>query len=458
MHTRSSGAKGWSKTGSPPGGQRLSTSTDTVDRLLSSRRREDQRSTYPLPSARLGEECCQPSPCIQRPLRQGAANVIAGVKLTRDRQVGTDPLPGKYTLRIRPRSGRCPRQHAGRWEGETLIRASWRGSVHPGDRANPRHLPEHGAAVLARHRGAQAGTSGGSRLEARPVQSVYPATGRGRSGKLRRPSPRAAVPGLRGGLHHPQGVRPAPASPPIHPWHGPVRDAARHEAQVDWGSCAYTLPDGTVRRKRVFAMVLSWSRALYVEFVDRADTATFIRCHLNAFRYFGGVPETCLYDRTKLVVLGLDEKGEPKWNERFLDFALQLGFGIRLCQGYRPQTKGRVESGIKDVKGNFWPAVRFTDLNDLNRQALAWCDTVANVHIHGTTHERPVDRLAIERGALRPLPSPKSPPRKTVTGLHRASPSAALDKKVFTKIQGLNCKSLNSFYKTDDLLSRDFRL
>lgn len=177
------------------------------------------------------------------------------------------------------------------------------------------------------------------------------------------------------------------------------------QAQVDWGSCAYTLPDGTDRRKWVFAMVLSWSRALYVEFVDRADTATFIRCHLNAFRYFGGVPETCLYDRTKLVVLGLDENGEPKWNERFLDFALRLGFAIRLCQGYRPQTKGRVESGIKYVKGNFWPAVRFTDLDDLNRQALAWCDTVANVRIHGTTHERPVDRLAIERGALRPLPS-----------------------------------------------------
>ncbi|MBE3584426.1 MAG: IS21 family transposase [Limnochordaceae bacterium] len=161
------------------------------------------------------------------------------------------------------------------------------------------------------------------------------------------------------------------------------------KAQVDWDSCAYTLPDGSVRRKWVFAMVLSWSRAVYVEFTDRADTATFIRCHLNAFRYFGGVPETCLYDRTRLVVLGLDEHGEPQWNERFLDFALRVGFAIRLCQGYRPQTKGRVESAIKYIKGNFWPVVRFTDLEDLNRQALAWCDTVANVRIHGTTHERP---------------------------------------------------------------------
>src|SRR5690606_17760617 len=67
--------------------------------------------------------------------------------------------------------------------------------------------------------------------------------------------------------------------------------------------------------------------------------------------------------------------------------------------------KGRVESGIKYVKGNFWPSVRFTDLEDLNRQAALWCDTVADGRVHGTTYERPADRLAIERAHLAPLPA-----------------------------------------------------
>jgi transposase len=180
--------------------------------------------------------------------------------------------------------------------------------------------------------------------------------------------------------------------------------APGEQAQVDFGSCPYVQPDGTVRRLWLFTMVLSWSRALYVEFVPRADTPTFIRCHLHAFAYFGGIVEHCLYDRTKLVVLGLAETGEVQWNAQFLDFALRLGFGIRLCQGYRPQTKGRAESGIKYTKRNFWPGVRFTDLDDLNRRARVWLDTVANVRIHGTTRERPVDRLAVERASLRPLP------------------------------------------------------
>ena len=58
-----------------------------------------------------------------------------------------------------------------------------------------------------------------------------------------------------------------------------------------------------------FVMVMGWSRAIYVECVRAADVATFIRCHLNAFHYFGGVPRRCLYDNAKVVVLGRDGTG-----------------------------------------------------------------------------------------------------------------------------------------------------
>lgn len=51
--------------------------------------------------------------------------------------------------------------------------------------------------------------------------------------------------------------------------------------------------------------------------------------------------------------------------------------------------------------------MRFVHLADLNRQAAQWCDTVADVRVHGTTHERPVDRLRIEREHLQPLPGPE---------------------------------------------------
>ncbi len=86
-----------------------------------------------------------------------------------------------------------------------------------------------------------------------------------------------------------------------------------------------------------------------------------------------------------MVTLGRDEEGRTEWNRRMLDFALRLGFELRLCQPYRAQTKGKVESGVKYVRGNLWPSLRFTDDADLNRQALQWCDSVANRRTHGTT-------------------------------------------------------------------------
>jgi hypothetical protein len=152
-------------------------------------------------------------------------------------------------------------------------------------------------------------------------------------------------------------------------------------------------------------MVLSWSRAIYLEFVARADVATFLRCHHHAFVAFGGIPRTCLDDNTKLVVIERDGDGEPVWQRDFLDFCRRLGFTPRLCQPYRPRTKGRVERGIDYVKENFWPSARFTDLLDLNAQAQGWVRTVADVRIHGTTGERPAVRLERERAQLLALPA-----------------------------------------------------
>jgi len=54
------------------------------------------------------------------------------------------------------------------------------------------------------------------------------------------------------------------------------------------------------------------------------------------------------------------------------------------------------------VKGNFLAGRLFSDYGDLNRQALTWCDE-KNRRIHGSTRERPIDRLKAED--LKPLPT-----------------------------------------------------
>jgi transposase len=176
------------------------------------------------------------------------------------------------------------------------------------------------------------------------------------------------------------------------------------QAQVDFGRYRYRTPEGHERWTWAFVMILGWSRALYVEFVERADTVTFVRCHIHAFEHFGGVPQRCLYDNTKLVVLRRDREGHPVWNERFIDFSACVGFDVKLCRPYRARTKGKIERGVGYVKHNFWPSAQFVDIEDLNRQGMHWAASVADVRVHGTTHERPLDRLVIERGRLAAVP------------------------------------------------------
>lgn len=168
------------------------------------------------------------------------------------------------------------------------------------------------------------------------------------------------------------------------------------QGQVDWGYFGFISHHGHTYRLYAFIMTLGWSRASYLHFTISSDTTWFIRCHLHAFAYLGGVPRRLLYDNLKSVVERRDADGGIHWNPRFLDFADVAGFSPQACKPYRPQTKGKVENGVKYVRGNFWPGLHFGDLEDLNAQALLWLNTTANTRVHGTTGEVPFTRLRAE--------------------------------------------------------------
>lgn len=161
------------------------------------------------------------------------------------------------------------------------------------------------------------------------------------------------------------------------------------QAQVDFGVFVYE-QDCKRQRYYAFVLVLSYSRMMYVEFVEHQDLSTLIRCHIHAFETLG-IPLVILYDNMRTVVTGRDDTGRAQIHPRFADFALALGFAPRVCQPYRPQTKGRVERSISYLRQSFWPGRTFSNLNDMNQQATTWCKDVANQRVHGTTGQRPCD-------------------------------------------------------------------
>ncbi|MGQ0665967.1 MAG: hypothetical protein ACT4O4_02945 [Nitrospiraceae bacterium] len=77
----------------------------------------------------------------------------------------------------------------------------------------------------------------------------------------------------------------------------------------------------------------------------------------------------------------------------FEDFARYYGVTPRACQPYRARTKGKVESGVKYVKRNALAGRRFGSWEALNAWLEEWAVTIADLRIHGTTHERPRDRF-----------------------------------------------------------------
>lgn len=193
---------------------------------------------------------------------------------------------------------------------------------------------------------------------------------------------------------------------PLRPARAGRRPVQRYETapgaqlQFDWAEFAYE-QDSQRRKLFGFTAVLSYSRMRFVVFVKRTDTATLLRCLMEACEYFGGLPRTMLTDRMKSVLLEMD-RHTPIWNPRFADFMAAIGVAPRVCRAYTPQTKGKVERSVGIIKTSFWPGAQFTDLDDLNRQARAWCDN-RNRRVHHTTKERPVERWRDE--ALAPLPA-----------------------------------------------------
>jgi transposase len=178
---------------------------------------------------------------------------------------------------------------------------------------------------------------------------------------------------------------------PLRPPAGGCAPVIRYETkpgeqvQFDWGEFKYE-DNGVARKLYGFSAILCYSRMRFATFVKRCDVQTLIRCLMEAFEYFGGLPKATLTDRMKSVLLEMEEK-QPRWNALFADFMASIGVAPRVCKAYTPQTKGKIERTIGFVKKNFWPGVSFTDIDDLNRQATAWCERINN-RIHGTTHER----------------------------------------------------------------------
>jgi hypothetical protein len=94
-------------------------------------------------------------------------------------------------------------------------------------------------------------------------------------------------------------------------------------------------------------------------------------------------------------------------NRSYRELARHYGFKIDPTPPRSPEKKGKVESGVKYVKHNFFGARRDEqDVAVLRRDLARWVREIAGMRTHGTTSKRPLEHFEqVEREALLPLPS-----------------------------------------------------
>lgn len=178
------------------------------------------------------------------------------------------------------------------------------------------------------------------------------------------------------------------------------------QAQIDWAYAGKISVPGGERALWLFVLVLSYSRALWGEFVLDLSVHSLCRSLVRAARAIGGVSRQWLFDNPKVVVL--ERQGDAvRFHPVLLDLCAQMRVQPRLCAVRRPQHKGKVERAIRYLRDRFLAGRIIHSVADGNAQLAHFLADIAHPRPHPVHAPRSVDEVLVdERPRLLALPDP----------------------------------------------------
>jgi transposase len=190
-------------------------------------------------------------------------------------------------------------------------------------------------------------------------------------------------------------------APPVRA--GEYTFAPGQEMQHDTSPHRVPLGDKTVTTQCA-GLVLACSRRLFIQYYPRYTRFEAKQFLLEAVRFMNGACAQCVIDNTS-VMLAAGAGANAVIAPEMAAFARTLGFEFRAHRVNHPDRKGRIERNFFFAETNFLPGRRFTDFEDLNRQALAWCREVANARPKRALGMSPETAYMLEKPHLQALPS-----------------------------------------------------
>jgi len=187
-----------------------------------------------------------------------------------------------------------------------------------------------------------------------------------------------------------------------HPAYLPLEFEPGRDAQVDWGEVIVEI-GGERQSVQVFVMRLNYSKARFVMVFPFQKQEAFFEGHVQAFRFFGGVPWRITYDNLKTAVFRILEGHNRQEQNAFIAFRSYYLFESHYCTPAQGHEKGGVESDVGYAQRNFFaPIPQAKDFATLNNQLHQACLDNMQRRVRGET--RMVDEVwQAEKSTLLPL-------------------------------------------------------
>ena len=175
-------------------------------------------------------------------------------------------------------------------------------------------------------------------------------------------------------------------------------------AQADFGE-ADIVRQGQLERAHFFVMDLPHSDDAFVMAFPAETTEAFAEGHNQAFAYFGGVPQTIVYDNTKLAVAKILGDGTRRRTQTFSELLSHYLFQERFARPGKGNDKGKVEGLVGYARRNFFvPVPRCHSYAELNERLQQHCLQRREQRLRG--HQETIgERFERDRSALLLLPA-----------------------------------------------------
>ena len=182
----------------------------------------------------------------------------------------------------------------------------------------------------------------------------------------------------------------------------PLRHDPGH-AQADFGE-ALAVIGGVERKIHFFVMDLAHSDAGFVQAYPAETTEAFCAGHVAAFDFFGKVPQSILYDNTRLAVARILGDGTRQRTRGFNELQSHYLFADRFGRPGKGNDKGKVEGLVGWVRRNLLvPLPHAVSFDALNEQLLEACRRRLGDRLRG--HDETIgERMARDLAASHDLP------------------------------------------------------